>query len=125
MKKSSYLFIAILFLAIATPIHYLQAQNVSSENQTKEMTIFPNPAVSEQDLNIEIPVQYQQTVSFYIYDFAGHMIEKSVKNPVSFGQQSYKFTTKIQAKGMYFVQILIEEENTKIKTSKVKKFYVI
>lgn len=103
------------------------AFSINNENTIQEtsLSIYPNPVNSGQELNVEIELNDQKTAQIYIYDFAGKQIYESKDLKTVFGENRIQENIVIKEKGLYFIKILTEDNETHLKQSKVQKLYVI
>ncbi|NOR87546.1 MAG: T9SS type A sorting domain-containing protein [Bacteroidales bacterium] len=124
MKKIFYtLSILLIFITISS-FNSLKAQEALSDENAISLNIFPNPAASGQEIKIELEVKDSQLVSYYIFDFAGKIVKESTQNRKMIADQILQLDLDITTKGLYFVQVIIEDKFTSTKRSKVKKLYI-
>lgn len=76
--------IIVLSLSFFSP---LKAQNSQIEKET-QINIYPNPVISGQVVKVEVEVDENKIVHFYVFDFAGRMVEKSTGHSLGFGEVS-------------------------------------
>lgn len=120
-----------------TPVHILAlsllvlisassfAGNTGNINKETQFNIYPNPVMSGQEVQLELNIDDQKLIHIYVYDFAGKMVMESVNHRLGFGNDMFQENILIDKKGLYLVKIIVEDEATHAKQSKVKKLYVI
>lgn len=113
--------IIVLSLSFFSP---LKAQNSQIEKET-QINIYPNPVISGQMVKVELEVDENEIVHYYVFDFAGRMVEESTGHSLGFGEVSLEKEFTIEEKGMYFVKVIVEDVKTNTKKSMVKKLSVI
>lgn len=122
MKKTIHLF-AFNFLMIFSAFASVTI-NDHLEKET-QLNIYPNPVMSGQEISVDMELNEQELVHLYVYDFSGRLVIEFEHLRTDFGEALFSKKWVIDEKGMYFLKILIEDKNTALKKSKVKKLYVI
>jgi hypothetical protein len=112
--------IIVLSLSFFSP---LKAQNSQIEKET-QLNIYPNPVISGQMVKVELEVDENKIVNYYIFDFAGRMVEESTGHRLGFGEVSLEKEFTIEDKGLYFVKVIMSDVRTNAKKSMVKKLSV-
>ena len=79
-----------------------------------EMSIYPNPVVSE--ATISFNVEETTTVSYQIYDLSGRMVQNSTLGNYNEGSHKVTFNVNGLANGTYIVKV---QAGTKSNTSKI------
>ncbi len=112
--------IIILSLSFFSP---LKAQNSQIEKET-QFNIYPNPVISGQVVTVEVEVDENKIVDYFVFDFAGRLIEESTGHSLGFGEVSLEKEFTIEKEGMYFVKVIMEDVSTNAKKSMVKKLSI-
>lgn len=124
MKKFIYTLAVLFIVSLITHTNNLNAQETINNQSIVELSVFPNPALANQELNIKIDVQENEVIKYFIFDFTGKIVQESIDIHPSFGESQITVKTRITEKGMYFIKVILTNKNTSYKTSKVKKFHV-
>jgi len=100
------------------------AQNEFKKDNSETVKLFPNPASINQEMTIEIDMDKDNEITYFIYDFAGKLIkERKVIMAMDFSDKA-TVKVKLSEQGLYFVRVMINDINTGQKSSIVKKFYI-
>ena len=78
-------------------------ENISFANPSLEMSIYPNPVVSEATINFN--VEETAAVSYQIYDLAGRMVQNATLGNYGQGSHSVNFNVNDLSKGTYIVKV--------------------
>jgi len=124
MKKFIYILSAIFTLFLLSQTQDVQAQKSSTLSENITLNIFPNPAQTNQDINFIVNVNTNEILSYYIFDFSGKVIQESTNLKSDSFKNQIEVKVQITEKGMYFVKVVLVNEDSSSKKSKVKKFYV-
>lgn len=124
MKKLQHVFCILLLIATITSSPSLYAQNPSVEEDVLGMEIFPNPVLNYQILTLEVKATKEEIVHFYIFDFAGKLVQQSINNIAQIENESIQLKIQLEDEGLYFAKVVRENKDTHYKTSCVKKVYV-
>ena len=124
MKKFIYTIAVLFSIALFSQSNNLIAQETMNKQSVVELSVFPNPALANQELNIKINVQENDIIKYFIFDFTGKIVQESIDIQPSFGEDQITVKTRIAEKGMYFIKVILSNKNTSYKISKVKKFHV-
>lgn len=124
MKKLQHIFCTLLLIATIASNTSLYAQNSSVEEDVLGVEIFPNPVLNYQILTIEVKATKEEIVHFYIFDFAGKLVQQSINNITQIENEMIQLKIQIEDEGLYFAKVVQENKDTHYKTSCVKKVYV-
>ena len=86
----------------------------NTDNQTIEMSIYPNPIVNE--ATIEFNVEENANVSYQVYDLSGRMVKHNVLGTYGQGKHNAKFNVQDLSAGTYIIKVQV---GNKSNTSKV------
>ncbi|MCK5775015.1 MAG: T9SS type A sorting domain-containing protein [Bacteroidales bacterium] len=113
----------LLSIILFMPLNTL-AQNDIKKDDLGIVKLFPNPVSVNQEMTIEIDVDKDNEITYFIYDFAGRLIkERKVIMSMNFNDKA-TVKVKLSEQGLYFVRVLISDIYTGQKASIVKKFYI-
>jgi hypothetical protein len=105
------------YLQPATPIVRLNfdgtAWGVEELSAISELSIFPNPATDEVNVNFDVVDATNMTVE--VIDMTGKVMETIANTTVAAGTHTSKINTSSYAAGVYFVNITTEEGTVKRK----------
>ena len=123
MKKMIYPLTILLSILLFLPFNTLAQNDINKEN-SDIVKLFPNPISVNQEMTIEIDMDEDNEITYFIYDFAGRLLkERKVIMAMDFND---KITVKVKLseQGLYFVRVMINDIYTGQKSSIVKKFYI-
>lgn len=122
MKKLVYI------LFIATMFYFLIGKAIAQESifqkDTSSFNIFPNPVLSGQVIKLDVEAGEHQLVSYYVYDFAGKLMLESTQHRVGLGFTHIELEMNIEQQGLFFVKVILEDEDNQSIQSLVNKLYV-
>ena len=78
-------------------------ENITSSTSALEMSIYPNPVVSEATINFN--VETAATVSYQIFDLAGRMVQNATLGNYGQGSHSVNFNVNDLSNGTYIVRV--------------------
>ncbi|MBR5146785.1 MAG: T9SS type A sorting domain-containing protein, partial [Bacteroidales bacterium] len=78
-------------------------ENTSLVNSSLEMSIYPNPVVSEATINFN--VNETAAVSYQIYDLSGRMVQNATLGNYGQGSHSANFNVNGLTAGTYIVKV--------------------
>ena len=78
-------------------------ENTTSSTRALEMSIYPNPVVSE--ATIKFDVEATATVSYQIYDLSGRMVQSATLGNYGQGTHSANFNVDGLSNGTYIVRV--------------------
>ncbi|MBO5958020.1 MAG: T9SS type A sorting domain-containing protein [Bacteroidales bacterium] len=78
-------------------------ENITSSTSALEMSIYPNPVVSEATINFNI--EATATVSYQIYDLSGRMVQNATLGNYGQGSHSVNFNVDGLSNGTYIVKV--------------------
>ena len=94
-------------------------ENTTNSTNALEMSIYPNPVVSEATINFN--VEATASVSYQIYDLTGRMVQNATLGNYNQGSHSVNFNVNGLSTGTYIVKVQAGAATT---TSKILVYYL-
>lgn len=79
------------------------------ENKSERITVYPNPATNE--INIEFEIESNQFVTATLYDVNSYLVSRITSSKIfAKGLNRIKFNSSEIANGVYFIKLVIDDE---------------